>query len=298
MLLYNSFDIRGFSSLFLRFLANIALLSIGLQSGVALASSNQERPLVVSSIRPLQIIVDDIAGDLVESKSILGGSSSPHHASVTMSQAKSLNAADLLVWIGPGFEVFIAGAVDASIPQVRFQKEAVHHVHEEHRDLHLWLDPIAVAEFVMQLSDKLVEILPKEAGKIKRNRDAYLFNLTTLHSEIEARFAKFQNRKFIAFHSAYDALIDRYALEQVAYLTEVPDEQVSARRVASVKSQAATASCLMAESGEKTLSSRYARVLGLPLVTTNLLATNSTTSSYEAYMRELVTTFERCFEQP
>jgi len=66
---------------------------------------------IVSSIKPVHLIVREIAKDQLDSSSLLDGSASPHDYSMKVSDAQKLRSADTFVWIGPQMESFLSKAV-------------------------------------------------------------------------------------------------------------------------------------------------------------------------------------------
>ena len=67
---------------------------------------------VVSSIKPLQLLVSAVGGEGVDSQLLLPPDFSPHDAQLRPSQWQLLNRADLLVWVGPALERFLASALN------------------------------------------------------------------------------------------------------------------------------------------------------------------------------------------
>ncbi|PWQ94511.1 zinc ABC transporter substrate-binding protein [Leucothrix arctica] len=82
------------------FFAVIAALS----SSLAMA---EEKPLIVSTIRPIQAIVVAITGDNVETKQLIPDFASPHQYSLKPSEIRLLNKADLVIRIDDHLETFL-----------------------------------------------------------------------------------------------------------------------------------------------------------------------------------------------
>ena len=66
---------------------------------------------VLSSIKPLQLLVSAVGGEQVNSQLLLPPTFSPHDARLKPSQWQSLHQADLIVWVGPQMESFLASAL-------------------------------------------------------------------------------------------------------------------------------------------------------------------------------------------
>ncbi len=78
----------------------------------AVAWSEDKRDFqIATTIRPLQLIAEAIVKDVQAPgsvKSVIGAGQSPHHYSLSPSSRVVLERADLLIWIGPEFEVYLA----------------------------------------------------------------------------------------------------------------------------------------------------------------------------------------------
>ncbi len=83
--------------------SSLALLAPGGVTGAFAA--DQE---VVTSIKPVHSLVAGVMEGVGEPQLILQGAGSPHTYSMRPSQARMLAAADVVFWVGPGMEVFLA----------------------------------------------------------------------------------------------------------------------------------------------------------------------------------------------
>ena len=75
------------------------------------------KPLVVTTIRPLTMLVEAIAGDTVEIRQLLPDSEVPHHYSLRISERALISQADLVLWVGPELESFLSKTVTSLPPE-------------------------------------------------------------------------------------------------------------------------------------------------------------------------------------
>src|SRR5690606_10998521 len=80
---------------------------------VCLADVHAAKPVtIVASIQPLTILIEDFLKAEqhreIQVQTLMPAQASPHHFALNVSHAKMLDAADLLVWVGPEFELFLA----------------------------------------------------------------------------------------------------------------------------------------------------------------------------------------------
>ncbi len=265
---------------------------------------------VVASIRPLALLVDELLGDALrqtfKTQTLLQNQESPHHFSLSISQAKKLADADLLLWVGPEFELFLhkAARSSRSVAFVDAQDSDEHnHHHNDHAhnsELHLWLDIVAIETVSKQLVTELKKLSPKDAPDLDVRLEEFLKEVALLDSDLKRQLLPFTQQGFLVFHDGYGPLVHRYGLNQVASITRVPDEQVSARRLGLLQQQIKTynVQCLIVDENERMQAQRYANVLGLKVSSVDLLAARAgNQQSYTYYMKQIAYDFVSCFAQ-
>ncbi|MCV6601944.1 MAG: zinc ABC transporter substrate-binding protein [Cohaesibacter sp.] len=86
---------------------NRTLAATFLAGSMAMASNAFAAPNVVTTIAPVHSITQAIMGDLGKAHMLVPQNASPHSADFRPSQAKALQKADLVIWIGPDIETFL-----------------------------------------------------------------------------------------------------------------------------------------------------------------------------------------------
>ncbi|MEO9654484.1 zinc ABC transporter substrate-binding protein ZnuA [Marinomonas sp.] len=109
------------------------------------------KPLVVTSVTPVSMIVAAITGDKADIEQIVSNSASPHDYALRPSDLRKISQADAVVWVGESLENFLekplvnANKAEDSIEwlalegtvQRRYGEEDEHHDdHDEHHDDH------------------------------------------------------------------------------------------------------------------------------------------------------------------
>jgi len=64
---------------------------------------------VLSSVKPIQLIANEITQGISESDVLMSTNTSPHDYALKPSDVKKLRSADLVVWVGPDLENFLQG---------------------------------------------------------------------------------------------------------------------------------------------------------------------------------------------
>jgi len=88
---------------------------IALSSSVAMTAavtSAQAAPDVVVSIKPIHSLVAGVMKGVGEPELLVQGTTSPHDFNLKPSQAKSVQDADLVIWVGEGIETFLVKSIE------------------------------------------------------------------------------------------------------------------------------------------------------------------------------------------
>ena len=104
-----------------------ALLATSLLTGAAVVGPAQAAPEVVATVKPVHSLVSAVMDGVGAPKLLLEAGQSPHTYSLTPSDAGALERADLVVWVGPALEAFLARPVrniaqdDAAFELIRLE---------------------------------------------------------------------------------------------------------------------------------------------------------------------------------
>lgn len=247
------------------------------------SSSAQAAPKVVASIMPLHSLVAGVMEGVGESTLLVRGGGSPHSYSLRPSEARSLNNADLVFWVGDNLESFLAKPLTALAGQARVVALAEApgiallaareggawedpspenrgrgqegHKHDDHHhgpgeaNPHIWLDPRNAKQIVALVAGALANHDPANAARYRRNGEALSARLDTLDAELERTFRPIEDVPFIVFHDAYHYLEARYGLRAVGSITVSPDRPPGAKRLQEIRRKilAAGAACVFSE---------------------------------------------------
>ncbi|UTW00473.1 zinc ABC transporter substrate-binding protein ZnuA [Marinomonas rhizomae] len=114
---------------------NKLLLALGVSALSPLAFA---KPVIVTSIKPVSMVVAAIAGDKAEIQQIVSSTASPHDFALRPSDLRKIVNADTVVWVGESLERFLekplenAGKEDSSIEWLALDGMALHNFAKEH----------------------------------------------------------------------------------------------------------------------------------------------------------------------
>lgn len=231
---------------------------------------------VVASIKPVHSLAAGIMAGVSEPRLLLRGGASAHGASLKPSDAKALRKADLIIWIGPSLERFLAkpirthakGARVVTLLQANelslhrnrkggaFDSNHKHHDHGGHHgdtqgktDPHIWLDPVNAGVMVSEILGVLVQLDPANALRYRANAAAIKNDLDELVIRTTEKLRPAKGRKFIVFHDAFQYFEHRFGVEAAGSITLDPGLSPGARRISEVKSviRKSRVTCIFAE---------------------------------------------------
>ncbi|MGH1485534.1 MAG: metal ABC transporter solute-binding protein, Zn/Mn family [Cellvibrionaceae bacterium] len=239
---------------------------------------------IVSTIRPLTLLAQELAapGDTVEQ--LLEANRSPHHYQLSVSDRQQLESATLVLWVGPELESFLekallqtkASVVQASrIDSINWPETAGDHDHDSHahhghkhdhdRDPHLWLDPYNLGEITQVLTQRLVELNPEDKDIYQQNSTKLLTRLGEMDRSLRTKLVEVQDKAFVVSHPAYNHFVQRYGLSQLDYIVATPERAAGAKHLYQLR--ALSVSCIFGEEAQNnTMASRLADHIGARMV--------------------------------
>jgi zinc transport system substrate-binding protein len=236
-----------------------------------LASPAMAQPKVVTSFSLLQSLTAAVTDTVPET--IVRGGGSPHTYSMRPSDARALEQADLVIWIGEDYEGFLERPIKAlgkrahvlelaDAPGVTTLKtreggvwegEAHSHSHAGHKhgeiDGHMFLDPKNAAAFATAIAATLAEIDAPNAARYRANGEALAAKLAALDGELDKALRPLAGKPFIVFHDSLQYLENRYGLTPAGSITVSPERRPSAQRLQRLRDRIgrAQAICVFAE---------------------------------------------------
>ncbi|MBY5462120.1 zinc ABC transporter substrate-binding protein [Rhizobium leguminosarum] len=238
-----------------------------------------DAPVVVTSIKPIHSLVSAIMQGVGEPKLIVDGAASPHTYNLKPSNARALQDAKVIFWVGPGLEAFLEKPLQAlgrdastaeldnapGLVKLPFREggafephdDAPEHEHDHAEadhdhdafDTHLWLDPMNAKAMAAMITTTLVAADPANALTYQGNAKALNDRLDALDAEIKGIVAPVKGKPFIVFHDAYQYFEHRYGIRVAGSITVSPETIPGAERVSEIRHKVGElgATCVFAE---------------------------------------------------
>jgi zinc transport system substrate-binding protein len=229
--------------------------------GAAVPASAGAGPQVVASIPPVHSLVAGVMDGVGTPGLLVGATASAHTYSLRPSEARLLQQAELVFWIGPAYETFLEKPLEAlaanativrliDMPGIKTLPARAGGAWEEHShdghdhahshdakgrasepDGHLFLDPENAKAMVRGAVEALAAADAANATRYRSNGAAVLARLDGLDAELSATLAPLRDKPFIVFHDAYQYFEARYGLNAVGSITVSPERPPGARRL-------------------------------------------------------------------
>ena len=237
---------------------------------LALPATGEAAPHVVASFAPLQSVVAGVMDGVGLPEAIIKGGASPHTYAMRPSEARLLEEAELVFWIGRDYETFLARPLAglagrarvvalADLPGVEklaarsggvWEDDGDGHAHGAGAtDGHLFLDPRNMKVLAAAAAAELAKLDPANAARYAANAAKTQAMLGALDEELGAKLRPLAGKPFIVFHDAYQYLEKRYGLSTAGSITVSPERRPGAQRVQRIRDKVrrTAAICVFAE---------------------------------------------------
>ena len=192
--------------------------------------ASTERPTLLVSIAPYQMLVQKIAGDDFEVTAVVPPNANPHIYEPTSKQVAELKKGAVWFQIGEPFEKKIAGHLNAKQIDLRHGASMIeaetHHCSGcgiDHLDRHIWLSPKQAMLQADQIAEALKELYPQQSAHLEKRRLALKEELSELDREIADAIQGLASKTFLVSHPAFAYFCRDYGLHQLSVEFEGKD---------------------------------------------------------------------------
>lgn len=244
-------------------LARLVLLAVVLAPSSLRAEGPP--PLLVTSIAPLHSLASGVMKGVGKPELLMSAQASPHDFSLKPSQARLMQKADLVLWIGPQMESVLSkplkGAAETGrlltvseilgIRLLQVREGGPWDAHDHDHDLgakgrkhdeadalevdgHLWLDVANAKLTVQALASRLSALDPANGERYRRNAQDLLASLDKLDESVKREVAGLSGKPFVVHHDAFQYFETRYGLNGAGSIT-LEERQPSAKQLAAMK---------------------------------------------------------------
>lgn len=212
------------------------------------AAGAQAELTILTSIKPLALIAQEVAGERARVDVLLPIKASPHDYPLKVSDIRRLKSADIVLWIGPELESFLRRPLSNLSPdrlltsydlaglnwpqgKSQYQDEGSESHHHHTHDPHLWLDPRNAIVIARALANRLERLDEVHAGEYLANAERFAAAMERLDQRLLTDLAIVKRKGFAVYHEGYLHFVARYGLNQLAYVTVTPERRPGAKHL-------------------------------------------------------------------
>lgn len=228
-------------------------LALLLTGGCAAGTSPATKPLVLTSVYPLQFLAERVAGDDATVTNLVSPGAEPHDLELTAKQVADLSEAAVVLHVG-GFQPAVDDAlaqaspddvidlldeidpIDAAGDEEAHEDEHGHDDAHEHgpADPHVWLDPMNLVIGAKALSAALADADPAHSRAYLRRANGLITDLHDLDDEFRAGLKSCERRTMVTAHAAFGYLARAYELDQIPIAGLDPSQEPSTSDLADI----------------------------------------------------------------
>lgn len=194
------------------------VLTLLLAGGLTACGGDSDEPgatHVVAGFYPLAFAAEEIRGVDVEVTNLTRAGAEPHDLELTPRELEEILGADLVLYVGEGFQPAVEEAVESGdVPAL----DVLEGLELRDGDPHVWLDPALFAQVVDRIA---IELGDGTGSRLLATR------LNDLDEAYEAGLADCERREVVTTHDAFGYLAARYGLEVIPITGLAPEAEPS-----------------------------------------------------------------------
>ena len=201
------------------------------------ADAHDARLQVAAAFAPLAEIAQQVGGGAVHVATIVPPGDDAHEYDPTPKQITGLANADVVLYLGHGFQPNIEKAI-STLPGATPTIDLYHGIAlipaGDGIDPHAWLDPKNMVTMTNATAAALSAARPADAAAFRANADAYIVQLDALDHELATGLGTCAERTLVSSHRSYAYLAKAYGLTQASIAGISPGEEPSAKQLLAI----------------------------------------------------------------
>lgn len=222
---------------------------------------------VVASIKPIQSIAAAVMQSAGTPTLLVDALSSPHTYTLTPANAKAMQDAQLILWIGPELEAFLKKPMQSlgeKAKQIELMKAhglKLYPVREAHSDggeeshdqdssdPHIWLSPANATVIANTIAAELASLDPEKSNLYNDNAAAFVKELEAAEATIKGSISALEPAKVVVFHDAYQYFEKHFGFGESEALSIHPENPPGAAALKAIREdiKADNVACVFAE---------------------------------------------------
>ncbi|WP_344934179.1 metal ABC transporter substrate-binding protein [Zhongshania borealis] len=191
-----------------------------------------DKPVILTSITPLQLLVRDIAGDAVTVDVLAPANVSPHDFQLRPSDMQRLRSADVVLWVGPAMESYLQKAVAEQSNAV-----ALYPALSLGEDPHVWMDAEQVQHMARRIARILSDRMPTRGAYFHANAARFSTEFRQYDKQLQIDIARLSGRPYLLLHDGFSRFERHYKLSEAEVVMPTSDRLPGARHIVELRAR-------------------------------------------------------------
>ncbi len=195
-------------------------------------TSEMDKLTILSTIKPIQLLVNEIVGSRAESALLIPATVNLHHYSLRPSDLRKISQADMVIRVSESMERFLTpllknkqhvlsleDAEGISWLSVRGKHHShdAHHeelAHENSRDYHFWLDPNHAMALVALITKEVTALAPSQQKYFEANSNKLKQSIQDANNYARLKLQPLKDAPYLTFHDSWHYFEQGYSLAE------------------------------------------------------------------------------------
>ncbi|MDA9556162.1 zinc ABC transporter substrate-binding protein [Vibrio sp.] len=205
---------------------------------------------VVSSLKPIEMIVHEITGNKATNDVIVSNQASPHDFALKPSDITKIKQADAVIWYGEELEPFLEKPLSQrdnvltishlkTVDFIKFQEGEHHDDGHNHgnTDPHFWLGNQPTQQVASEVAQFLSNMDPNNAQEYQANLANFIQRLSEQKIKNTKQLDAVKDHGYYVFHDAYQYFERDYTLNKLGHFTVSPERKPGAKTLIYIKNK-------------------------------------------------------------
>ena len=201
---------------------------------------NDARPVIAASFYPIAEIVQRVAGNEVQLLQLTPAGKEPHETDISAQQLVELSKADVVFYLGNGFQPNVEKAIKSLPTSVKaidlldsvdlIRVSGFDDTNRYGNDPHVWLDPNNMSEMAITVAAEISKVPAlTTTTPLTEGLTTYATELQQVGTLIDSTFKKCERRELVTSHDAFKYFAIRANLNPIPINGVDPEEEPSAK---------------------------------------------------------------------
>ena len=225
---------------------------------------------VITTIQPINALVNAVIGNTGGSTLLIPSEVSPHEFKLKPSDVKKLQDGNIIFYISNHLESSITKVFKNLPKNIKIvnlmeetginhlairdneawerhdhhddhdkhaKKDDDHDDHEKEDDVHIWLDPDNAIKIIQKVNKELSLLFPENSQIYNKNATNIINKITELKSELKEELLSIKDKPYIVFHDAYQYFEKVFGLNAVGSIALEDDVATSPKQISYIRNK-------------------------------------------------------------